>query len=129
MRVLVFGGRNYRNVERVFAVLDALEHRPTVIIEGGAPGADSFAKQWAQARGIPFEEYEAKWKDLNAPGAVIRYRRTGGAYNVLAGFDRNQKMIDEGKPDAAVEFPGRNGTADMARRLAKAGIPIYRSEW
>jgi hypothetical protein len=31
-----------------------------------------------------------------------------------AGHIRNQRMIDEGKPDAAVAFPGGTGTADMA---------------
>ena len=44
---------------------------------------------------------------------------------VVAGHFRNQQMIDEGKPDAAIIFPGGSGTADMANRIKKAGIPHW----
>lgn len=33
-------------------------------------------------------------------------------------------MIDEGKPDYALVFPGGYGTADMRARLVVAGIPF-----
>ena len=53
MRVLVCGGRDYQDRERVKAVLD--EYAATAgmlrtvltIIEGGARGADALAAQWA----------------------------------------------------------------------------------
>ena len=38
MKVLVCGGRNYLHREHVFMVLDSIE--PTVVIHGGARGAD-----------------------------------------------------------------------------------------
>ena len=31
-------------------------------------------------------------------------------------------MLDEGKPDLVVAFPGGKGTADMTRRAREAGI-------
>jgi predicted Rossmann-fold nucleotide-binding protein len=45
MRILVCGGRNYRDPKRVREVLSALqaEHKFNVVITGGAPGADSAA--------------------------------------------------------------------------------------
>jgi hypothetical protein len=33
-------------------------------------------------------------------------------------------MIDEGKPDRAVSFPGGRGTADMVKRIQAAGIKL-----
>lgn len=33
-------------------------------------------------------------------------------------------MIDEGKPDMVVAFPGGAGTADMVRRAKAADIPV-----
>ncbi len=33
-------------------------------------------------------------------------------------------MIDEGKPDLVIAFPGRRGTADMKARALKAGIAV-----
>ena len=38
---------------------------------------------------------------------------------------RNQRMLDEGKPDLVVAFPGGGGTKDMVRRAVKAGVPIH----
>jgi len=35
-------------------------------------------------------------------------------------------MIDEGKPDLVLAFPGGRGTDDMVRRAEKAGIEVRR---
>lgn len=110
MRVVVTGGRDYCETERTFAALDALHERTpiTVLIEGEAPGLDVRAKAWAVRRGVPYEAYTANWD----------------AHGKAAGGIRNQQMIDEGKPDYGVVFPGGRGTADMRRRLVAAGIPF-----
>ena len=41
-----------------------------------------------------------------------------------AGHIRNQQMIDEGKPDLVVAFPGGAGTADMIRRAKKHNLKV-----
>ncbi len=40
---------------------------------------------------------------------------------------RNQRMLDEAKPDWVVAFPTEKskGTWDMVRRAEKAGVPIW----
>jgi hypothetical protein len=38
------------------------------------------------------------------------------------GPKRNQQMLEEGKPDLVLAFPGGRGTADMVRR-APSGVP------
>ena len=48
-----------------------------------------------------------------------------GQLGLSAGPARNQRMLDEGKPDAGIAFPGGPGTADMTRRLKEAGIPVW----
>lgn len=110
MRVVVTGGRNYCDTARVFSVLDERHSRRpiTVLIEGEAPGLDIRARVWAKRNGIAVEAYPAKW-DL---------------YGKAAGGIRNQQMIDEGRPDEGLAFPGGVGTADMKRRLDAAGIPF-----
>lgn len=35
-------------------------------------------------------------------------------------------MIDEGKPDLVVAFPGGRGTADMVNKALAAGIKVIR---
>lgn len=111
-RILVCGGRDYLNYEAVVGVLDRLwgpDYLDTpTILSGGAKGADALAKAYAFSSELPYEEYPADWKQ----------------HGKAAGFIRNQKMLDEGKPDLVVAFPGGSGTADMVRRARKAGVEV-----
>lgn len=52
--------------------------------------------------------------------------RRGRPYNAKAGPDRNQRMIDEGRPGLVIAFPGGDGTADMIHRAQEAGIEVVR---
>lgn len=111
MRILVCGGRAYADKPRVFHVLDRVLHERglSVIIHGGAAGADALAGQWASAKGITIEIYRADWKNLGK----------------RAGPMRNQRMLIEGRPDAVIAFPGGRGTQDMIRRAEQAGLPVW----
>ena len=104
LRVLVCGGRDYRNRERVYRVLDTVQ--PAVVIHGDARGADTLASDWAKSRGVQCETYPAQWN---------RFGRR-------AGYLRNQQMLDEGKPDLVIAFPGGSGTAMMAKIAQDAGV-------
>lgn len=75
-----------------------------------ARGVDSFAAEWAIKFGFKLYKFPAEWDK----------------YGRKAGPIRNQQMLDEGKPDAVIAFPGGTGTADMVRRSEKAGIKVYR---
>lgn len=142
-RILVCGGRDYGRVipgktfeyprrigekKRGCEVLGKLlvEHGAFVLIHGDAEGADKMAADWAAGqRGFPRPlAFPALWYDLDVPGAVIKRNRRGQLYNVIAGPQRNQRMLDEGKPDLIVAFPGGTGTKDMVDRGRRAGIPI-----
>ena len=86
-RVLVTGGRNYGNRPAVFAKLDALakEHSVLFVIEGGATGADRFARDWRQSRlhpGKSFKISQAAWD----------------AHGKAAGPMQNRKMLVDGQP-------------------------------
>jgi hypothetical protein len=109
--VLVCGGRHYDNFKQFDAVMDFLHIRNKFVrvIHGGASGADNAAHFWAGYNRIPVDVYEAHWN------------RHGNAAGIL----RNQRMLDEGKPDLVVAFPGGAGTADMVRRARRAGLPVY----
>jgi SLOG family YspA-like protein len=80
-----------------------------VIITGGASGVDSTATDWAAVNWCQFKEYKADWKK----------------HGRAAGPIRNQRMLDEGKPDLVVAFPGGRGTADMVKRAKAAGVPVH----
>lgn len=108
-RVLVCGGRNYNDKRRVFETLDLLdiENRITLIIEGGASGADSLGRDWAQARYKPVLTVYADWVSLGPKAGPIR----------------NKEML-EWNPDYVVAFPGGIGTANMIKLAKEAGINV-----
>jgi hypothetical protein len=57
MRLLVCGGRNYDEREMVWRTLDQYQENygPLTVIQGGAPGADHWAREWAHQQ-IPAQE-------------------------------------------------------------------------
>jgi hypothetical protein len=111
MRVLVTGGRDYNDywvIERELRKLG----RDIEIIEGGARGADQIARRFAIRENIPFDTFVAEWLE----------------HGPKAGPIRNQKMIEEGKPDLVIAFPGGKGTEDCVRRALRAGIEVRKVE-
>jgi hypothetical protein len=123
MRVLVCGGRSYDDRNALWRALDtAHSKRPiTLVIHGDAGkvdpetgrvicGADKLSGVWADARGIQVKAIAADWKG--------RGRK--------AGPERNQRMLNELKPEGVIALPGAIGTADMCARAEAAGIPVWR---
>ena len=110
MRVLVCGGRDFADQALLEATLDALHHARvfTVVIEGDALGADRMAGEWAEVQGIAHEVFKADWDGLGAKAGPIR----------------NQQMLDEGRPDLVIAFPGASGTDHMKRIARAAGIEV-----
>jgi hypothetical protein len=113
MRILVCGGRDFADMNFLFNKLTGfvLERQipfdDIVIIEGGARGADTLARQWAESLGIKFVEYPADW---------YRHGRSAGPI-------RNKQMLTEGKPDLVIAFPGGKGTHNMIKQAVFAGVP------
>ncbi len=124
MRLLVCGGRDYgmpayRGVtqaaadkDRMWAALDYIHARTpiTLLIHGAATGADTMAGRWAKERGVSVQEFPANWLDFRQEAGKIR----------------NKHMLDEGKPDRVLAFPGRHGTKNMVSQATKQGVPTVR---
>lgn len=110
MRVIICGGRDYRNSAAVRDQLTKLsESKPDLtIIHGAAPGADSLAGTIARELGLTVEAHPANWKK----------------HGRAAGPIRNQEMLDSGV-DLVVAFPGGHGTQDMISRAKRAGISVH----
>ena len=110
MLVLVTGGRKYEDRLCVFDNLDVVHAvQPiTLLIEGGARGADRLAREWAIARGVRYETMNADWD---------RYGRA-------AGVIRNGEMLDR-RPRILVAFPGGNGTDNCCRQADEKRIPVF----
>lgn len=104
-KIIVTGGRDYNDKEKVYAVLDNLD--PEIVIHGNCSGADTISKMWAIEKGktqIPYP-YPSK------------YGRAGGPI-------RNKQMCTE-HPDAVlVAFPGGRGTANCIKEAKLLKIKV-----
>src|SRR5688572_16446636 len=83
------------------------------IISGEADGADSIATDWAVINWTGYEGYPADWK----------------THGKAAGYIRNKQMLEEGKPDLVIAFPGGRGTAMMVDIAKKAGVEVIEIEY
>ena len=122
--LLVCGGRDFRDREWLFDVLNAAWRNGEFdkIICGYDPknrryqGADQLAWEWAEAVGAPFRVFPADWAKFGRG----------------AGPRRNTQMADE-MPDACLALPRANGewgagTMDMVRKCQERGIPVRKAE-
>lgn len=116
MRVLVTGGRTFRDRDWLWAGLDLIHSHPqmgpiTEIIEGGAPGADVRAGEWAHRREIRCTIVYAQWEK----------------HGRAAGVMRNIEMARMA-PDLVLACPGGTGTANMIENAEKAGLRVVKLE-
>jgi hypothetical protein len=116
MIVLVCGGRrfavnNRQEGEMLNRTLNTL-HRAkkiTKLIHGGAKGADTHAGRWAHRNRVPVEVFYPDWD----------------RYGKKAGHIRNGEMLEVGKPDIVVAFPGGAGTENMCQQADAAGVQVF----
>lgn len=119
-KVLVCGGRDFADWDFLRSELDRFhvvpQTRITQLIHGGARGADTMAEHWAELNMVKIQPFVVKAHEWRALGSA-------------AGPLRNQKMLDEGKPDVVLAFPGGGGTKDMMTKARKAGVKVICIGW
>jgi hypothetical protein len=122
MRVLVCGGRDTTREQAAFIYsylceeFNGVVNEPLTIISGMARGVDSVAAEWANdqmSSNVILQEYPANWE----------------RYGKRAGYLRNKQMLEEGKPDLVIAFPGGKGTAMMIKLAEEAGVPVEKVEY
>ena len=110
MLVLITGDRNWRDRKKIEARLSKLP-KGTIIIAGGADGADTLAKRVAWSLGLHVMECKALW----------------GFYKISAGPIRNRAMLSL-KPDLVIAFHSdlskSKGTKDCVTEAKRRGIEV-----
>jgi hypothetical protein len=113
-RLLVTGSRDWQDEETIRKALFQQWHawdKPSdsVLVVGGANGADAIAARLWQRAGFAVETHQAEWGNLGK----------------RAGMVRNAAMISSGV-DAALAFQSGEtpGTRQCSEAAKKAGIPI-----
>ena len=110
MKVIVTGSRDWVDPQPIREALSALPP-DTVVVHGGARGADRVTDSIARKLGLEVRVYVAQW----------------AFFGRSAGFVRNQQMLDvEGPVDLVLAFPlpQSRGTWDMVERAKAAGVEV-----
>ena len=112
-RILVYGDRDWNAYGPVLRALEEIPHDCIeLVIDGVARGADTLGNTAALELDLPCRRFPANWE----------------RYGKAAGPVRNQQMLTEGRPNLGLCFHRdlslSSGSADMTRRLLKAGIEI-----
>lgn len=113
MKIIIAGGRDHIPTPiEVAAVSNIFRHNDIgEIVEGGASGVDSWAREFGRKLGIKVFTFPADWQH----------------HGKAAGPLRNIAMANYS--DACILLKGGRGTASMRREAIKAKIPIlYDSE-
>ena len=119
--ILIAGSRNFENLD-IFAcvfnnlVMELPEHvrasRNIVIVEGGARGVDTMAREFAKGNGLLFKEFKPEWNK----------------YGRAAGPKRNDDMTEyvaEHNGRALYFWDGESrGTKQCIMSARKRGLPI-----
>lgn len=76
MKLAVVGSRSFEDLEKLSLVLDEIhsKNKISLIISGGAAGADSLAEVWAKLNSIPVQIFLPDWKKHGKSAGFIRNR-------------------------------------------------------
>lgn len=108
---LVCGGRAFGPAAAVAAGLSSLVPSaglPSLLVHGGASGADAAAGLWAARHRVPVRVFPAVWH----------------VHGHRAGPIRNVAMLQASSPSLVVAFPGGRGTSHMVRIARAAGVSV-----
>jgi hypothetical protein len=85
MRVLICGGRAFDDLPFFDSTMDKLHerHRFSVVVHGGASGADAMAHFWAGFNSLPIEVYHADWKRHGKADLVVAFPGGRGTADML----------------------------------------------
>ena len=108
MNVAVVGSRSFNNYEALEQVLFSATSFDDTIISGGAKGTDTLAEKFANDNGIKLKVIEANWD----------------GYGKMAGFIRNDKIIEEADYLIAFWDGYSKGTKDSIEKARKKGIDV-----
>ena len=86
MKIAVVGSREFPYKALVTLVLEYTAHSHDVIISGGARGVDTWAKEYALAHNIKYEEYPAEWDKHGKSAGYIRNKLIIENANVVLAF-------------------------------------------
>ena len=109
MKLAIVGSRNFTNYKYFCQVIAQVKTEITLIISGGARGADTLAEKYAKEKAIPYLIFPANWDK----------------YGKQAGILRNQDIVNSAEAMIAFLASESKGTRDSIKRAHIKSIPVH----
>lgn len=110
MRIAFTGGRDYRNRQVVYHLLETLRPSLEHVAVGDARGLDEIVRMACMNLNVVHTMYVAEWE----------------THGRAAGPIRNKAMLLDGRPDILIAFPGGIGTENCIRQARELAITVMR---
>lgn len=72
MKLAIVGSRSFTNESLLESTLNNYKDRITLVVSGGARGADSLGESWATKNSIPVKVFKAEWDKYGKSAGMIR---------------------------------------------------------
>lgn len=72
MKLAIIGSRGFQNYSLLIKELDPKKDKITLVISGGAEGADTLGEKWARGNKIPTLIFPANWNKFGKRAGYIR---------------------------------------------------------
>jgi hypothetical protein len=130
MKVICCGPRDLEDYDLVEKAIEASGFKITLLISGGAKGADSLGEKWAKKNKVKIDRKPAEWDNLELLGAEIReryntWKKCQEKYVWNAGFIRNSEMVKIADACIAIQIEETSGTQDTIKKCKEKGIPVF----
>lgn len=124
MKLAIVGSRTYENFSTFCRIMGThfyyMTNCPpmnkgkdcTCIISGGAKGADSLAKRYAEGTGVDYIEFPADWKKHGKKAGMIRNQQIVNACDMVLAFWDGTSA-------------GTKNTIELAKRQRKPTFIVY----
>lgn len=124
MKVAIVGSRDITDYSIVKEAIQKSGFKITEVVSGGAKGVDTLAEDYANDNELECTVFKPDWNNINRPGAKVKTNAYGKPYDCLAGFIRNQQIVDYCDAMIAIDN-GSNGTNDSISKMKETGKPLY----
>jgi len=124
MKVAIVGSRDITDYSILEEAVKKSGFKIKEVVSGGAKGVDSLAEDFAGQNKLKCTVFKPDWNNISSPNAIVKVNNYGKQYNVLAGFERNTKIVEYCDAMIAIDN-GSNGTNDSISKMKETGKPLY----